>query len=90
MQKQPLNKFYKKVVLNVLESLYNKVAGLHASKFFKKRLQCRCFPVNIAICFPSEHLFSRTTAFLYFCAVAHDSETYDFTKLYYDPMNLNL
>ena len=30
----------------VLESLFNKAAGLKA--FIKKRLQRRCFPVNIA------------------------------------------
>ena len=71
----------------MLESLYNKVAGLHASKLFKKRLQRRCFPVNIA-------KFLRTIIFKNDCfsiwSVAHDSETYDFTKLYYDPMKLNL
>ena len=29
-------------------SLFNKVAGLNACNFLKKRLQCKCFPVNIA------------------------------------------
>ena len=32
----------------VLESLFNKVADLLAYNFIKKRLQHRCFPVNVA------------------------------------------
>ena len=40
----------------VLESLFNKVADLEAYNFTKKRLQRRCFPVNIA-------KFSRTSHF---------------------------
>ena len=32
----------------VLEPLFNKVAGLTACDFIKKRLRRRCFPVNIA------------------------------------------
>ena len=32
----------------MLESLFNKVAGLKACKFIKNRLQHRRFPVNIA------------------------------------------
>ena len=32
----------------VLESLFNKVAGLKAYNLIKKRLRHRCFPVNIA------------------------------------------
>ena len=32
----------------VLMSLFNKVAGLRACNFIKKRFQHRCFPVNIA------------------------------------------
>ena len=31
-----------------LKSLFNKVADLQACKFIKKRLQLRCFPLNIA------------------------------------------
>ena len=31
-----------------MESLFNKVAGLHHSNFIEERLQLRCFPVNIA------------------------------------------
>ena len=31
----------------VLESIFNKVAGLQACNFIKKRLQHRCFPVHI-------------------------------------------
>ena len=31
----------------VLESLFNNVAGLQGCNFLKKRLQHRCFPVNI-------------------------------------------
>ena len=32
----------------VLESLFNKVVGREACNFIKKRLQHRCFPMNIA------------------------------------------
>ena len=32
----------------VLDSLFNKVAGLQISNFIKKWLQHRCFPVNVA------------------------------------------
>ena len=32
----------------VLESIFNKAAGLQVCKFIKKRLQHRCFPVIIA------------------------------------------
>ena len=32
----------------VLESLFNKVTGPKTCNFIKKRLQHRCFPVNIA------------------------------------------
>ena len=31
----------------MLESYFNKVAGLQAYNFIKKRVQHRCFPVNI-------------------------------------------
>ena len=31
-----------------MESLLNKVAGLQAYNFIKKRLQLGCFPLNIA------------------------------------------
>ena len=33
---------------SLLESLFNRVAGQKACNFIKKRLQHRCFPVNIA------------------------------------------
>ena len=33
---------------SVLESLFNKVAGLNTCNFIKKRLRHRYFPVNIA------------------------------------------
>ena len=32
-----------------MKSLFNKLAGLTACNFIKKRLQRRCFPVNIEI-----------------------------------------
>ena len=32
----------------VLESLFNENAGLQSCNFIKKRLQYRCFPINIA------------------------------------------
>ena len=34
----------------VLESFFNKVAGLQTYNFIKKRLQNRCFPVTFAKC----------------------------------------
>ena len=57
--------FYKMVFLNflkfhkntpLLDSLFNKVAGLQACPFFKKRLQHRCFHVEF-------ELFSRPPFF---------------------------
>ena len=58
LQKQPPEVFYKQADIKnvtishrkkpVLESLYNKVAHLQAANVIKKRLQYRCFPVNIA------------------------------------------
>ena len=51
------NKNYKKGVLkifcnihektHVLDCLFNKAAGMKAFNFIKKRLQHRCFPLNI-------------------------------------------
>ena len=41
----------------MLESLFNKVAGLQACNYFKKRLEHRCFPLNIA-------KFLRTALFI--------------------------
>ena len=32
----------------MLESLFTKAAGLEACNFIKKRVQHKCFPVNIA------------------------------------------
>ena len=40
----------------LLESLFNKVAGLHACNFLKKALQQKCFPVKFAN-FSNEYLF---------------------------------
>ena len=40
----------------MLESLFNKVAGWKAYNFIKKRLQHRCFPVNIAKIFKNTYL----------------------------------
>ena len=34
----------------VLETLFDKVTGLRAYNFIKKRHQHRCFPVNITTC----------------------------------------
>ena len=39
-------KFYRKT--SMLESVFNKVAGLKASNIIKNRLQHRCFPVKFA------------------------------------------
>ena len=34
-------------VVSVLESLFNKISGFQAWNFIEKRLQHRCFPVNV-------------------------------------------
>ena len=43
---QKFRKFHRKTP--VLESLFNKAAGLKACNFIKKRLEHRCFPVKFA------------------------------------------
>ena len=58
LQKQPSEVFYKKGFPKkfrnihrktpVLASLFNKVSGFQGCNVIKKRLQNRCFPVNIA------------------------------------------
>ena len=65
VQKQPPDVFFKKTVLksfanftekNLCWSLfYNKVTGLRACNFIKKRLQHRCVPEKLAKFY--EHLF---------------------------------
>ena len=70
LEKQSLEVFYKKICsqkfpnihrkTSVLESLFNKVAGLQACNFIKKRYQHRCFPVNIS-------KFSRTSILKNIC-----------------------
>ena len=69
MQKQQPNEFYKKVVQK------------HFAIFTEKHLCWSLFMIKLplAINYFQEHL--RTTTFLY-SAVAHDSETFVFTKLY--------
>ena len=70
VKKLPLEVFYKKAVLKllqysqetpVLESLFNKVAGLRPASLSKKRLWHRCFPVNflkfLRTHFLKEHLW---------------------------------
>ena len=52
----------------VLESLSNKVAGLKAGNFIKKKLQHRCFPVNIAKNFKNS-LFYRTSPVAVFASL---------------------
>ena len=47
-KKAALKNFATSTRTPVLESLFNKVAGLKAWNFIKKRPQDRCFPVNIA------------------------------------------
>ena len=46
----------------MLETLFNKVAGLNACNFIKKRLQHRRFPVNIAKCLRTHILKKFATA----------------------------
>ena len=43
---EKFRKIYRKTP--VLESLFNKGAGIQACNFIKKRFQQECFPVNIA------------------------------------------
>ena len=66
LSKQPPEVFYKKSCFQnfpnihrktpVLESLFNKVAGLKACNFISNRLQHMCFPVNIAKLFKASIL----------------------------------
>ena len=51
-----LCKFYRKKP--VLESLFNKVAGIQVCNFIKKRLRHRCFPVKLAK-FLKKHFFTE-------------------------------
>ena len=51
----------------MLESLFNKVAGLQACIFIKKRFQHRCFPVNIAKFLKTPILKSNSIANDCFC-----------------------
>ena len=70
VQKQPPVVFWKKKIseklrnihrkTSVLESLFNKVTGLQACNFTKKRLQHRRFPENIANYF-EKHLRTATS-----------------------------
>ena len=55
-------KFHRKTP--VLESVFNKVAGLQACDFTKKRLQHKCFPVKFAKFL--KHLLWRTSVNDYF------------------------
>ena len=51
----------------MLESLFNKVVGLKACNFIKRRLQHKCFPVKFAKCLRVpflQNLFSRVLFFL--------------------------
>ena len=70
VQKEPLEVFFKKDVLKNFANFtgkhpcwslfFNKVTGLRASSFIRKRLQHRCVPVKLAKFY--EHLFWRTVA----------------------------
>ena len=53
---------------SVLEFLFNKVAGLQAYNFIKKRLQRRCFSVNVGIFKDTnfeEHLWTAASNYGY-------------------------
>ena len=60
----------------MLESLFNKVSGLQACIFIKKRLQHRCFPVNIA-------KFLKTPILNYICEPLLISEIQTTNNLIY-------
>ena len=67
----------------VLESLFNKHAGLQACNFIKNRLQHRCFPVDIAkflrTTYFEEHLQTAASAPFENCQKLH--ELINFLKL---------
>ena len=79
--------FFEIVILNnfailtrktpVFESLLNKVARLEACHFIRKRLQYRCFPVNIAKFLRT--VFLKNTSGGCFCAI-YSSGFYDIYK----------
>ena len=56
--------------MEVLESLFNKFTGLQTGNLIKKRLQHKCFPVNIAKIFKSiyfkGHLWTTTSRLYWF------------------------
>ena len=56
----------------MLESLFNNIVGLKACNFIKKRLQHRCFPLNIAkflkTAFFIEHLYWLLLFMLVLCS----------------------
>ena len=53
----------------VLESLFNKVTGLHACNCIRNRLQQRCFPVNIAKCLRTAFLIEHLRCLYLKCSV---------------------
>ena len=69
----------------MLDSLFKKVVGLEACKYIKRKLQHRCFPVNIAkflrTAFSIEHLWWLLLELRHFLVC----DTYNF-KIYEDSM----
>ena len=69
--------FYKKSVLDrktpALESLFDKVAGLRPAALLKKRLQRRCFPINIAKILRTPTL--KNICELLFCTIYRKAST---------------
>ena len=66
-------------------SLFNEIAGLKAYNFIKKRLQHRCFPVNIAKfvrAYFKEHLWWLLLNFILACKlnVGNNQEDWKFLK----------
>ena len=68
----------------MLNSLFIKAAGLQGSNFMKKKLQHRCFPVNIAkffrISFFKEHLSWLLLYILGTCSLPHFTPLLCFNK----------
>ena len=72
-----LCKFYRKKP--VLESLFNKVAGIQVCNFIKKRLRHRCFPLKLANIF-KKHFFTEHLRWLLLMMLLYDQ--------YYWPVHL--
>ena len=72
-----------------LESVFNKVAGLKACNFIQKRLQHKCFPVNIAKVLKTPILKNICKQLLLTCGVLYEKQQVCFCFLFFS-LTLNI